>query len=203
MIIDDARKEFISELLNIGVERAGTVVSELVGARVVLEVPEVDICRSQDVLPTLTALRGNDIIAVSQGFTGVLSGDAALVINGFSGNLIVHRLLQQIGDDGDPATLRDEALTEIGNIVANSLVGAWSKVFCDPFEFGLPVFRRGTLEDCLAPFLGTGDAQGRKTYAVSGSAHFSVNDFFIMGTLLVFFNEKSIETLMGAAAEQQ
>ncbi len=200
--MDEARKDFLTEMLNIGVGRAGSVVSELVGTRVSLDVPEVSVCSTDDVGGSLQTFANENLVTVTCGFKGILCGDATLIMTRFSANMITHRLMEQMGGAGDVEELRDEAMSEVGNIVLHSLIGAWSGVFADSFDIGLPDCRRGTVDDYVSQLQSSAAAKsGQKTYAVSASAHFNVDDFFIMGTLLVLFDERSIGMLMGAAEE--
>ena len=199
MTMDIARKDFLTELLNIGVGKAGSVISDMLGSQVLLEVPQVELCSASEITPSLQALNNEKVISVNLPFSGVFSGDAALLLTNFSGKMLVHRMLQNMGDDSDPGELKQEALTEVGNIVVNYLVGSWSEIFPGVYTFGIPEYNFGSLADFVERHVSADRRIEDRICAVSASAHFNVQDFFIMGTLVVFFDDRSVELLLGMA----
>ncbi|MBU0982906.1 MAG: hypothetical protein KKA42_03485 [candidate division Zixibacteria bacterium] len=199
--MDEHQKGFLTEVLNTGAQRAGAVLGELVQRHVNLSVPDVDICPVADLPGHLSLFQNDQVTSVTMGFSGVLSGDAVLLLSGFSGILLTQRLMGGATDLAEVQEEKQEAISEVGNIVVNNFVGAWAEVFHDRFTFGLPQFEECGLNELLDARI-SGDGKQR-THAIWANAHFDVSEFFIVGTLLTLFDQASVERLVGAVSSSQ
>jgi len=196
--MDTARKDFLMEIMNIGLGRAGSVLSELVGAKVNLTIPEVAIHKAGEIHNNLELFKDEMVISVTQNFSGILSGDAILVLSNYSGLLLTHRLNQYISENDEIESGKKETTIEVGNIVLNSLVGSWSEILSDHFKFGVPRYRECTLPELINQRLEQNAHGNSEMYAVCGNAHFDITEFFIMGTIITLFDKNSVEKLLGA-----
>nr|MBN2277020.1 hypothetical protein [candidate division Zixibacteria bacterium] len=195
--MDTARKDYMVEIMNIGIGRACVVLSELVGARVNLTVPEVDIFRAGEIHGQMEIFKDERIISVTENFKGNLQGEAILVLSNYSGLLLTHRLNQYLNDTAEIQSGKRETVTEVGNIVLNSLVGSWSEILNDHFKFGVPEYLECTLSELLDRRIAGSANSGKELYAICANTHFDITEFFIMGTIIALFDKSSVENLFG------
>jgi len=115
-----SQADTLTEIINIGVKRVGSVLSELVGLTVGLKVPSVGISALPDLPSCLSLVDENELAAVHQKFSGSLTGKTILVFPRHSGSDLARHL---IGDDPGITSIaaeREEALTEVANTTLTS-----------------------------------------------------------------------------------
>ncbi len=196
--MDIAQKEFILNLLNTGVGQAASVLSEIANTDINMVVPELDICRPEDVAGHLEIYKNDEVISVSQGFSGILSGNGVLLLSNSSGLLITRRLMENIEDPAEIEPAKEKVLSKVGNIVINNLVGSWSELFADQFKFGMPDYLESPLSNMLESRRIVSDDGSGKHYAMVANIHFDIKEFFALGSILILFESSSLEKLMGA-----
>ena len=195
--MDLHQKDFLTEVLNIGLGRASAALSEMSGSHVNLNVPDLTICRAEELPSKLTLFGDEAVLAVRQEFSGILSGDAILVLSKFSGQILTHRLFQELLEPDNLEEQIESAVTELGNIIINHFVGSWSEIFYDRFRFGVPSYNLGA----LAPLLAERRGQRQGMYAIYAEAHLDIPEFFVMASLITLFEQSSLEKLVGAVTE--
>lgn len=199
--MDDNQKDFLKEILNIGLGRAGNVLGQMTGARIELAVPDVAVCDSSNMTGQLAVYGNDDVYTVTQSFNGILSGDVVLILTGFSGKFLTYRLC---GEELNSDRLDDEiqaTVTEVGNIITNHFIGSWSNMFVDQFQFGVPSFQKGPLPNLLGKYARRTSEDGAKSRAVVAQAHMDVPDFTLAASIAIMFTPKSLEHLLGNMSE--
>lgn len=197
-----AQKNFLSRLLNLGVGRAGSALSELADTRVNVVVPEVEMCQISEVIEQLSIFKEGNIITVTQSFTGAIKGSAILLLSNYSGMLLTQRLMENMGDLTAIEPAKKEVLTEIGNIVINSFIGSWSESLSEQFRFGVPEYMERPLQEVLAMRERELSIDNSGISAIWANTHFDIREFFIMGTVLLLFGQESIDKLMSHSKAQ-
>lgn len=147
--LNEIERDALTEVFNIGVGQAAAAMSQMVNEEVSLSVPRFTFTSRKDAAKTLTDGVGQRICGVSQRFQGTFDADAILMFPE-SKSLEIVRLM--IGDDMPLDELTDmeqEALSEIGNIILNALIGSLANVFGSEFSCSLPVFHLGTSNEIL------------------------------------------------------
>jgi chemotaxis protein CheC len=195
------QKDFLKEILNIGVGRSGAVLGELLGTSVRLEVPDVGICKSEELHENLKAFNRGEISCVTQSFSGIVSGEALLAFPKVSGTLLTRRLVGDDLNESDIDSEREITLSEVGNIIMNSLLGTLAKLFYSHFEFQLPVYSESPLNTLLSDIAEKKSCGEPLNYVVYGNAHFEVEQLKVIGTILVMFELTQLEKLIGAAGK--
>jgi chemotaxis protein CheC len=198
--MEPQRRDFLKEVINIGVGRAGKSLSELINTKVFLTVPDLEICSFNDLQKHLAFFGNDKILSVTQSFTGMLSGDAVLIFSNYSGLLLTQKLTESLDITSIEAE-KEAVLTEVGNIIINSLVGSWSEIFYDHFKFSLPEYFEGTIPSILENRLIAPDEDDGESVIICANAHFEVKEFFIVGTILTLFDKAFIEKLLGSVAK--
>lgn len=201
--MDAHQQDFLTEVLNIGMGKAGDVLSRLVNTKVYLTVPELNICRAEELPEHLDYLGTSDILSVTQGFSGILSGEAIMVMSNYSGMLLRQKVIEHAFENNDPELSKQEILIEVGNIVINNLVGSWSKIFYDHFKFQVPEYREARITELVYDHLDKTKFNNMEMFAIWGNTHFEVKEFFILGSVFILFDRHSIEKLVGSIESSQ
>ena len=170
--------DVIEELVNIGIGRAASALSDMVTKRVHLEVPRVRIVENDDLIESIGQVASCKMLMVEQGFTGAFDGSAALMLPEEDSNKMVSLLLT--GDDEalDLAEIeaeREAVITEVGNILINGLMGSFGNILDQPVDYHLPVCNDGELKEMLIHW------DARAEALLTADVHFKVADALIEG----------------------
>lgn len=193
--MDDAQHDFLSEILNIGLGKAGAALSEMSGARVTMEVPKMTVCPAEELPQHLAVFGDDEVLTVTQSFSGTLSGRVVLILSTFSGGILTYRLFDGLIDKSRMDEQLEPAVTEIGNIIINHFVGSWSKIFSDQFHFAVPQYERDRVQPVLENRM---KDSGQELYAIFAEAHMDIPDFFVVASLVTLFDKPSLEQLVGS-----
>lgn len=147
--LNEIEVDVLTEAFNIGVGQAASAMSLMVNEEVKLSVPSLTVISRAEAARQLSNNVGQRMCGVSQKFVGPFNADAILMFPE-SKSLEIVRLM--VGEDIPLAELTDmeqEALSEIGNIILNALVGTLANVFDSEFIGSLPTFHLGTSAEIL------------------------------------------------------
>lgn len=147
--LDDIERDALTEVFNIGVGQAASAMSQMVNDRVAMSVPSIGFTSRITAASELTKDAGKRICGVSQHFHGTFDADAILM---FPENKSLEIVRLMIGDEmpiEELTAMEQEALSEIGNIILNALIGTLANVFGSEFSSSLPVFHFGTSSEIL------------------------------------------------------
>lgn len=185
----------LTEVIDIGVGRAGRILGELIGSTVKLHIPSIGLCQLNELDSCLSLASNNDLASVRQHFSGSLDGQAMLIFPCESGNDLARKL---IGDDPSITSIdaeREETLTELGNVLLNSVIGSLSNLLNHRLDFEVPVYSEGSLGDMLPnePDRPDSEASSQVLYA---NAHFDIEAFRVTGNVLIIFGIKSFNKLL-------
>jgi chemotaxis protein CheC len=133
--------DILVELFNIGMGKAASSLSSMLKQKILLEIPEIDII-SVDELIRLVDYKDKTFDITHLDFSGKINGRSALVLDPES----VANLTQSITGEIDPTQSKD-IVTEVGNIVVNSLLGSVSNILETSLEYTPPVY----INDALSP----------------------------------------------------
>jgi len=78
--LTELQQDAIIELLNIGMSRAASALSQMVGEEVYVSIPSVDLLSRHEVAVLIMEKNSERIIAVQQQFSGLFWGDAMLLV---------------------------------------------------------------------------------------------------------------------------
>ncbi|SFM01227.1 chemotaxis protein CheC [Halanaerobium salsuginis] len=121
MNIDDNKKDILKEVANIGAGNAATAFSGMIGQKIDMSVPEVELINIQE-LPAITGDEEDYIACIMINFKGEISGKILLVIDMET----VERMLKLIfgTDDLPDKDMQNSALNELGNILSGAYLKA-------------------------------------------------------------------------------
>ena len=116
--------DILRELINIGIGRAAGTLNELTRARIILEVPVVEVIRMKELVSHAASFNGAISSAVRIDFNGFIAGSTALVFDKVGAAALIYAITgaesAQPGMDGMMA----ETLKEVGNICINGIMGS-------------------------------------------------------------------------------
>lgn len=189
-MLNDLHRDALTEIINIGVGQAGNALNTMLAMHVELSVPEIKVLEPEDVQQELAPLDKSSLATVILRFSGPVPGKAALLFPPESALNLVTLLVQEEPGDTDLDSIRSEALTEIGNIVLNSVLGNFANILSMDLEYSLPDFMFETsVHDLLQQEGGEGHS------IILAKAHFKVREHSIAGDILLLFGINSMTEL--------
>jgi chemotaxis protein CheC len=192
MELTEAHQDALTELINIGYGRAAASLSQLTRRRISLEAPQVAIYDIETAIKVLREFMSGEVASVHQVFSGVVSGQAMLLLDR-SAAVTLNSLL--LGDAAAPGDLRQaerEVLTEIGNILLNACLGVFGNVLRVQMTFSVPHFHSDSVEDILR----TANVQQKGLeYALVIHTRFHVATSNVTGYLMVILGVTSLSRL--------
>jgi len=191
--LDDESRDALAEVLNLGVGRAAASLSELVGQRIVLDVPQIYLYRSGDRHAGWLEELGRSATVIHQTFEGSLHGKASLCVPAES-SLALARLLSR---DRDASIDRLDAelsgiLLEVGNIVLNGVMGSLANSLLAQLRYAMPEIRsvsRSGDEHNSWDLLQHDDS-------LIGDIRFRMAEQQIEGAILLAFSRESLPQLL-------
>lgn len=177
--------DLLGEVMNVGIGRAAHALSELVRARVVLQVPKVEVGHVIELEARWREKAADGLSLVSQDFDGASSGVAVLAFETPSARALVSLLVGSEDEDGIDAE-REAVLLEVGNIMINGVMGAFGNIVARDIAFDLPAYSDGDIFAVLP----VADAEAVIVDVVLGIA-----EHCIEGQLAVVFDRRTLENL--------
>lgn len=186
--VSEEQRDLMTELINIGVGRAASSLSQLLETRIELAVPGLEFCKK---FPGSFQDRCKDATIVLQNFTGSIAGESGLMFDRPSGLKLTSLLsgLDQTAEDFDFEM--EGILLEIGNVVLNGVLGSISNALNTQLQYTVPeLYVSGLVESQLL-----GETAGETTLMLA-HVSFVVAESDIEGSIIMAFNLGSVETIV-------
>lgn len=188
------REEFddaLSELVNVGVGRAAASLSAMVNERIDLSVPKVVSISFQDLNVHLGLEQdlGEDpsVSLVQQPFGGKVGGTASILFPVSSARKLVALLTDGALSAEELDLEMEAALTEVGNILINGVMGTIGNITGMEIQFQLPEYQKCATSDLEHTFQHRDLLLAMVLIAISGQE--------IKGHLILVFDLPSLESL--------
>lgn len=142
-ILDELQLDALTEMVNIGVNRAAASLREMVAEQVHLSVPKVSLVTRDEAITFLSASEAPSLIGVHQVFEGDITGRALLI---FPDTKSLELVRAVTGGDlplEEIIELEHEALAEIGNIILNGCLATVANMLQRSLKMSLPEILRG------------------------------------------------------------
>jgi chemotaxis protein CheC len=195
ILLNPSELDALSELINIGFGRAASALSTLVGRRILLEAPQVDIYPIMELLNVLENLGGKEITNVHQVFRGKLSGDAMLLMDSNSASILLDLMAGGTGEVHPMTDVDREALIEIGNILLNAFIGSFGNLLRVHITFTVPNLKVDSLTKMLSNL--TDDTQEIE-FALVVKINFRLSQGNVNGYMVIIMGLQSLEVLVEA-----
>jgi chemotaxis protein CheC len=183
----------LGELINIGFGRAASALSILVGQRVLLETPDIELYPLETLHTALSNLSDGEVTSVHQVFTGKLVGDAMLLLDSDSATSLVDLLA---GGAGQPHPIGEndrETLQEVGNILLNAFTGSFGNLLQVHISFTVPQLRSDSLRNMIRSLLI--DQRGVE-FALVVRVNFRLTQGDVNGYVIIVMGIQSLEALL-------
>lgn len=192
MYLDFKYRDALRELFNIGVGRAASELNMMIESPIELEVPDVTLATPEEVAAQWGVSGDTTISSVQLPFTGAYDGRAMLAFTSESASLLVALLTGEEGDAVALDSLRAGTLTEVGNILLNSVMGSIANVLVGELHYRVPTYA----EERADTVLGSGHDQNYSILVAK--TRFTVRSLNIEGDINVAFKVGSFEEIISA-----
>lgn len=186
-MLTEEHRDVLTELVNIGVGRAAYSLSEMVDSRVGLQVPSVVVSELGDGALGEERASGASLTAVSLPFAGKLNGLALLVLPRESARSLVAVLTGSPSESSEVDAEREGVITEVGNIVVNSVIGSLGNMTHLEVAFSVPAYREGSVDQVIPGAL--------PRSSVTASVLFTIRSHAVEGRVVVVFDETSLDEM--------
>ncbi len=198
MELNQTQQDALIELLNIGFGRAAASLSELTGHRVLLEVPQVSVHPMNELNQALRAVLDDQVATVHQIFSGVVAGDALLILNHSAAGMLKELLTNEPPLPLPIDASAREVLTEVGNILLNACLGTFGNILQVQVSFSVPHLNLDTLHEVMKSLLV--NREGLR-YALVVHAGFKLRDAEVTGYLVIVLSVASLDRLLRAVED--
>jgi len=183
----------LAELANMGVSRAANSLRQMVGERVLLSVPAVNIVTRKRASTLMERGDANKLVAVQQSFDGPFAGKALLIFPESNSLELVRSIVGDEPSLQDIIDLEQEALAETGNVILNACLATIANVLRRTMRMSLPSVVRGdggTLFD-----VGGGDGEATRDLVLFLYIDFTIKRRDIHGFIALVLDLPSIVAL--------
>ncbi|ADN01342.1 chemotaxis protein CheX [Spirochaeta thermophila] len=192
MKISEVHLDYLKELMNMGVGRAARVLGSLLNAPIELKVPEIYIYTKAEILKEFSAFPGDRISSVLLPFDGVFTGLAFLLFPPQSAQHLISLLVQEMDEDEDLDEIRAGTLSEIGNIVLNSIMGTFSNFFSSHIHYTVPSYTESRPEELFQHY-----TKAHKEYSfLLARTRFTVSSLNIEGDIVILMEVTPFQHLL-------
>ena len=187
----------LKELINIGVGQAAGLLNEMIEFRIQLQIPSIELLSSIELQRELTARFGlAQLSAVQLNFTGSFAGTAELVFPTESAAMLVAILTGEDPQSSELDALKISTLTEVGNILINSVMGSISNLLEQPLRYAVPNYT----EEDIKHLVSCKRSEEVSTVLLA-QARFDIKELSVQGDIILFFEVGSFDALLGAIAK--
>ena len=194
MELNPTQMDVLRELVNIGIGKAAARLNAMVKSHVHLHVPTITIVPASGIQEALSEFFQEKVSAVRMSFSGGLHGLTSLYFPPESAAKLVNVLVGEESTEGlGLDSMRIGALTEVGNVLLNGVLGSISNALGERLEFTVPSYGEETIGGLVAS--GVIDP---KDVVMVAEAEFTVEELRIKGAILLFLEVRSFDDLVGA-----
>ncbi|MCB0334954.1 MAG: response regulator, partial [Bdellovibrionales bacterium] len=183
------QRDAITEVFNIGIGQAASVLNEMVEAHVALQIPNMRMLNSEELQSYLNQKKSNLLASVKLGFEGGFNGSSNLIFESEDARKLVQLLTQE--SEAHLDSVIESTLLEVGNIVINGVMGSIANTVGKTVHYSIPEFRRDTIQNLLQ----SPEASTSRLYILADTA-FEVEAKKINGEMLFLFEVDSFVSLV-------
>jgi len=193
MDIDEHTKDILTEIINIGVGRASSSLSELLDRPIELQIPELSFFRYSELEKYLKDSPHERYVCVTQRLGGDVVGEGVLSFPLENGKTLVDVLLDG-GEDEEEAEFSMwelEAVQEVGNIVINAVGSVISDLSGIHIHYQLP---DAAISDYPVNKTFGQEQQTEGIYCYTTTTFF-VEGIDISGSIILILSDKSVKII--------
>jgi chemotaxis protein CheC len=183
--------DILSELLNIGMGKAASQLNDMLERPVEIKVPNIKLLQASKLKDEEVKLQFDKLISsVSMDFGGFISGKTALVFPPESAQNLVEALTGEEPGTPEMDSVTVETLSEIGNIVINSVMGSLSNSIGQCLEYSPPSYMEDSFSRVAVSNINDSDQ-----VVLLAEVAFSISNLEISGEVILTFGMGSLDKL--------
>jgi chemotaxis protein CheC len=200
-MLNPMQKDALTEIINVYIGKAASLLSEMVNQRIILSVPAIELITvspngqiSNQLPPIFSA---GHIISSSIGFGKKLQGKAFLIFPADQAKLLVNVCLGEdvaISENKDLLEFLDtdfDVLKEISNVILNAIIGELSNFMDTRVQYSLPDIELISISDSDSQIILKDD-----TYILVLHTVFLLSETQVNGFILIALSMNSVSWLL-------
>ncbi|MDH5381034.1 MAG: hypothetical protein OEW75_09280 [Cyclobacteriaceae bacterium] len=188
-MLSELEKDLLIEIINIGVGKASANLSEILNARIQLEVPSIKLMDYQTLLKEYNN-HSQPNTKVMLKFSGTMTGSTEMVLSEKNADSIVAHTMGIPATDPGFFEAKREIISEIGNIVLNSVIGNLSNSMEATVEYQVPQYLEKSND-----FIENDKTMKSDTIVLFCETKMVIDDFSLKCTVNIFLIENSFARL--------
>lgn len=189
--ISEIQLDALKEIINISAGKAMAKLNSMISKHLTLSTPDIQIVKADNLNHVFKNMENDTISEVKMPFFGAISGYGKLIFSSADASKMVHAFTAGDIEEEEYDEIRSGTLSEIGNIMLNSLMGSISNLFTTAFGFKVPVYSEGALKD-LFNF----DNPDENSAYIIAFAKFRIEELEIKGEMLISMELNSFDQLL-------
>ncbi len=185
MELSTLQLDALKELINIGVGKGASLLNKMLNKPIVLNTINVQIVDWHD--EALLQYQAKNASIVHMDFSGQINGRANLIFPNKDAVHLLGLIAPWLNVDTSINQVKENVLTEVGNIVINGVIGSLNNVLHLESSYTLPWYSDGALFDFF-------NGLGRGKFILANT-QYEIEEQSIKGTLLIFFELSSFQVL--------
>jgi len=190
MQLNSHQLDILTEVVNIGVGKSAGILNKILQKRVLLSIPSLQLLTDEELANNYGEHSRNRYSSVSMPFKGELQGISELIFPTHSVQRVIDLVINESAVSENLDLLRSSTLSEIGNIILNSLIGTLANLLKTRLHYSVPVYNEGTQSDLLDQYVAT------NTVIVLAHTNFRIKDIDIVGKFLLYLEFCSFQKLV-------
>jgi len=188
--ITEHGRDIITELINTGIGRAASALSELLNTEIYLNVLSLKILNSQDLIQYLEQMISQEFVVITQAFSGGLNGEGIVSFPVTKGKTLINILLEESENPDESFNVLElEAISEVGNLVINAIGSTIADMVGTELSFKLPSI---SISQQIIKF----NEDVSDNLYIIGETNFSVKEKDIEGKIIFAFSYENIEMIV-------
>lgn len=191
MYITDIQFDTLREIINIGVGKSASSLNKIVGKKINLQVPTLEIISIPQLGDKYILKKPERLSVVNMNFKGEIAGSGELVFPAEGANRIIEIVTNEShSEESSLDHIKLNTLNEIGNIILNSLIGTLGNLLKTRIRYSVPRYFECVPSGILDNI---NNKTGKIVYA---ETHFQVKDTDIFGSFMLFLEVNSFAHLL-------
>ncbi len=170
----------LQELLNIGMGRAAGSLNQMLGKPIQLHIPVLQLGTMEELSQKVQKKKDATLSCVQLPFKGTFSGASYLLFPTESAKALVIALTGESEDPGTEDSLREATLTEIGNIVLNSLMGTLANILNHRIIYSVPSYQETSIQGLLQP-----TPSNSSKFILWAQTQFTIEEYDLTGDIML------------------
>ncbi len=196
--IPESSMDTLRELINIGIGRAAGMLNKLTRARVILEVPVVELIRMEELSCHVASLNGTPSSVVRIDYNGYITGSTALVFNTAGAAALVYAITGEEFEKPERDVMTEETLKEVGNICINGVMGSIGNILHERITYTPPRYDKGTV-----PSLFIKASIEDQILVIIINTRFMVSEIDVDGYIMMLLDFSSFGKILTKIAESE